>query len=455
MTEASSQQPEVRSSRSFRTRIGCAFIWLLASGFWLLVLPSTGCGPTKREIKADHAVRAYMAGDFDVAAVKLRELAEEKNEDFVLNNCRLGSTTLAQYHLDEAEAAFLRAYEVINSVGVNDGGRSLGAVLVDEKIKVWKGEPFERAMTSYYLGLIYYIQQDYNNARASFENALFKLRANTSEKDEKNDYASQESNFVLATIMLGKCWTHLGRDDLAQANFARAKQLRPNLHEIVDLQRNKESNILLVVDFGYGPRRATEFDGSIVGFKPTPDEAGMIPQPLVMVDGARFPLGQLDIPTIDLLAMAQDRRWQSLDTLRAVKSAVGTGLILAGAYEGMRGAGGHGSGQRRDLTAAAILLGSGLLLKATSQADIRQWEMLPRTTFVIPLKLPSGKHDVTIDFPDVGGMRQEILGVDAPSSGETTCYIRMQRFRNEPIYWPPGGGDVHSPQVDMASSPVR
>jgi tetratricopeptide (TPR) repeat protein len=394
-----------------------------------------GCGPTKKQIKADHAVRAYMAGDFEVAAEKLRKLSDDKNEDFVLNNCRLGSTALAQYHLDEAQAAFLRAYEVINSVGVNDGGRSLGAVLVDEKIKVWKGEPFERAMANFYLGLIYYIQRDYNNARAAFENALFKLRDNTTDKDEQHDYAMQESNFVLATIMLGKCWTHLGRDDLAQANFDRARQLRPNLDELANLQVNRESNVLLVVDFGYGPRKATEFDGSIVGFKPTPDEAGMIPRPRVIVDGSVIPLGERDIPTIDLLAMAQDRRWQSIDTLRAIKSAVGTGLILAGTYEGIRGLEGEGSAQRRDLTAAAILLGSGLLLKATSQADIRQWEMLPRTTFVIPLKLPPGTHDVTIDFPDVHALRQQILGLEAPSSGENTCYIRMQRYRNEPIHW--------------------
>lgn len=417
-----------------KKRRGVSLIFLLLAPCFLLLL-STGCGPTKKQVKADHGVQAYMRGDFNVAADKLRPLADDKNEDFVLNNCRLGSTALAQYDFPEAEAAFLRAYEVINSVGVNDGGRSLGAVLVDEKIKVWKGEPFERAMCNFYLGLIYYIQKDYNNARASFENALFKLRDNTDEKDEKKDYANQESNFVLATIMLGKCWSHLGRDDLAQANFDRVKQLRSNLGDIADPQLAKQSNVLLVVDFGYGPRKATEFDGSIVGFKPTPAEAGAIPSPRVMVDGASYVLDNLDQPTIDLLAMAQDRRWQSIDTLRAIKSAVGTGLILAGAYEGMRGANGHGSGQRRDLTAAAILLGSGLLLKATSQADIRQWEMLPRTTFVIPLKLPSGKHDIVVDFPEVGAMRQQIIGVEAPSNGEETIYLRMQRYRNDPIQW--------------------
>ena len=63
-------------------------------------------------------------------------------------------------------------------------------------------------------------------------------------KDKKNDYSEQESNFVLATIMLGKCWQRLGRDDLAHANFDRARELRPELADLASFDRNQESNLL-------------------------------------------------------------------------------------------------------------------------------------------------------------------------------------------------------------------
>src|SRR5438046_299363 len=169
-----------------------------------------GCAEDKRHREAHRAVDAYRAGDFRAAQRKLDKLSQETNEDFVLNNCRLGSTALVAKDLDDAEAAFLRAYEVINSVGVNEGGRSLGAALVDEKIKIWKGEPYERAMANFYLGLIYYIRHDYDNARAAFENALFKLRDYTDESDRKRGYREQESNFVVAMLMLGKSWQRLG-----------------------------------------------------------------------------------------------------------------------------------------------------------------------------------------------------------------------------------------------------
>jgi len=121
-----------------------------------------GC-VTPEQQAAQQAVVSYAAGDYAGAKKLLLPLSKNTNEDYVLNNARLGSTTLAIYDLDTAESAFLRAYEVMNSLGVNNGGRSAGAVLVDEKIKIWKGEPFERAMANSDLGLVLLHGGDYNN----------------------------------------------------------------------------------------------------------------------------------------------------------------------------------------------------------------------------------------------------------------------------------------------------
>jgi hypothetical protein len=326
---------------------------------------------------------------------------------------------MPDYDLDEADGAFLKAYDVINSVGVNHGGRSLGAVLVDEKIKIWKGEPFERAMANFYLGLIYYIRHDYNNARAAFENAIFKV---------SDEASNQDSHFALAHIMLGRCWQRLGREDMARPEFNAVRGA-------ADYDRHRHSNVLLIIDYGYGPRKVTAFDGSIVGFAPAPWEAGPIPAPRVIVDGALANVTGSDYPPDDLLAMAQDRKWQSIDTIRAVKSAIGSGLIVAGGVEGVRGLNERGSSQRRDLIASAALLGAGALLKATSQADIRQWEMLPRTTFLMPLRLEPGTHEIRVDFPY--GASQTWRGLVAPKEGEATYYFRMQRWNAGPFQWPP------------------
>ncbi len=397
-----------------------------------------GCPQDDDRHEAHQAVQAYRAGDYGAAEEKLQKVSQQTNEDFVLNNCRLGSTELVNNKLDESEAAFLRAYEVINSVGVNQGGRSLGAAVVDEKIKIWKGEPFERAMANYYLGLIYYIQHDYDNARAAFENALFKLRDYSDSGDKKDNYREQESDFVLATLMLGKSWQRLGREDMARQQFDRVVQLRCDLRVLADEKLNGESNLLLMVDFGYGPKKlARGSDGAFIGFGPPPDRAGIIPRPQVVVDGQNTGDPASFEPTIDLLQMAQDRHWQDIDTIRAIKSVVGNGALIGGGIFAAKGLDEEGSAQRRDLAVAAGLAAAGLALKASSHADTRQWEMLPRTVFVLPLRVAPGKHDVMVEFPNVPGLRQELRGVDVPEKGETTCYLRMQRLRPGAYEAPP------------------
>jgi tetratricopeptide (TPR) repeat protein len=404
----------------------------------------TGCGPTKEEVHAHGGVEAYFASNFSDAERRLMPVADKTDENFVLNNCRLGSAALANYDLDEAEAAFLKAYEVINSVGVNQGGRSIGATLVAEKIKIWKGEPYERAMANFYLGLVYYIRHDYNNARAAFENALFKLRDYGESKDKNDEYRTVESNFALACIMLGRCYQRLGRDDLAKANFDRAAELHNWLSPLADPRIEGDSNVLIIADFGHGPKKYTSSDGSIVGLGPTPQEVGPVPPPQVIVDGKPYNLQGTNRPPVDLLALAQDRKWQSIDTIRAVKSAVGSGLIAAGAIDNAYN--NSYDHHHHDNTGTDLaLIGAGLLLKASSQADVRQWEMLPRTSFVLPLHLSPGKHDVTVQFPQPG-MFETWRGIEAPEKGEATYYYRVQHRNNGPFVWPPPA---------LAPQPVR
>ncbi len=182
-----------------------------------------------------------------------------------------------------------------------------------------------------------------------------------------------------------------------------------------------------MVDFGHGPQKEKTFDGAVVGLAPTPRQAGPIPLPRVHVDGKYYELGGLDRAPVDLLALAQERQWQSIDTIRAVKSAVGTGLIAGGAYEGLR--------RKHDYGAAAALIGAGLLLKATSQADVRVWETLPRTSFILPLRLKPGTHDITISFPQEN-YTQSWRNVIVPEQGEVTQYIRMTRMTNGEYEFP-------------------
>ena len=409
----------------------------IAAGLALLAAP--GC-VNQAQIDAQQAVADYHAADYADARRLLQPLAKNPDENFVLNNCRLGSTTLAMYDLNGSQQAFLQAYEVLNSYGVNNGGRTAGAVLVDEGIRIWRGEPFERAMANFYLGLTYYMQRDYNNARGAFENALFKLRDygvgprdgdDPNQQPQADKYQEVDSNFALAQYMLARCYQRLGQDDLAAANFARVARLRPDLSALADPRRNAAANVLLVIDFGDGPRKGTNADGSFVGFVPPPEMAGPVPLPQLYVDGRYTDTTGVNAPLVDTLALAQDTRWQTIDTIRTVKSALGTGLLAGGALTTLAA---------RNNTTAEVglgLLAAGVLLKATSQPDLRVWDTLPRSTFAVPMSIPPGKHDLMVTFPSYGGQRQVWRGVAIPPVGETTLYVRMHRYEVNDQTWPP------------------
>src|SRR5207237_2613584 len=114
----------------------------------------------------------------------------------------------------------------------------------------------------------------------------------------------------------------------------RVTSFRSDLREWVDGERMEGWNVLLSVDYGNGPQKVLEGENSIVAFEPHPMQVGPVPRPIVRVNGQVVHINGVGPAPVDLLEMAQDRRWQSIDTIRVIKSVVGTGLMVAGAYQG-------------------------------------------------------------------------------------------------------------------------
>ena len=384
-----------------------------------------GCAASRRNRQAEAGVSAYYAGDFEQAQQLLQPLTEIPDSNYVLNNLRLGEAALTAGDLDAAERAYYRAYETLNSAGVNNAARTAATVLFNEKVRIWLGEPYERAVANFQLGLVYYLKADYANARGAFENSLFKLRRFADEEDAESDFEEQESTFAVAYLMLGRCHQNLGREDLARQSFKRAVELDPSLAAAADPELNAASNVLLVVAWGRGPEKVAE--GSGLRFATSTVGGGRLPRPRVSVDGLGVEVAERARPTIDTNLMASQRRWQTTDTFRAAKAVAGTGLLYGGLIALDQGA-------RRNNSDAALIgvaaIGLGALLSASSAPDTRQWEMVPRTIYVVPMVVEPGVRDISVALPDAAGsglLVREFRGVPVPSSGEVALYARMLR----------------------------
>ncbi len=395
-------------------------IWLVGLGILLLMIFLPACTSTSARVR--QAVSLYYAGDYPQAEQTLAPLIKKPNKNYVLNNCRYGSCALAAGNIRHAEQAFLSAQRVMSTVNTNTGSRVLGAVVVYEGVKVWKGQPFERAMAYYYLGLIFLIKGEYHNARAAFQNSLFRLRQYANPKKHlpaAQRYARIESNFALGYFGLGICYLKLGHPHLAKANFQRAEQLAPAISPVVQKMYQPGTNTLVFVDYGMGPRlRARGWYGEQTIFTPTPEMAGPIP-PIYAWDNSRPIQGISDSSMVDTLALAQDKRWLTMDTIREAKAVVGTGLMIGGAAVAANGANHNNAAELGGGLGAAAL---GALLAASSHADTRYWQMLPRTVYVIPAALPRGDNHIHVQ---VDGVSNQPFQVNITGKKYQVLYIRL------------------------------
>jgi tetratricopeptide (TPR) repeat protein len=385
------------------------------AALFLITLPAC----SDNSVQIQNAVTSYYVGDYKQAETIMAPLAQKADENYVLNNCRYGSCAIAAGDLPQAQKAFLTAYQLMNSSNVNSNTRAFATVVFYEGIKVWLGEPYERAMAHYYLGLTFLLQGDYDNARAAFENSLFSLRKYADPDDKSvppdQQYAQIESNFALGYFGLGVCYLELGDKDLADANFQHAQQLDPSVTPLVQQMHQPDTNALIFVDFGFGPqRRAAGWYGEQTVYTPTPWQVGPIPPAYIWDNGKYLSLSAPGM--VDTLALAQDKRWLTMDTVRETKAVVGTGLMAGGA-----GAAIYGANHNNNTVALAGLgaLLAGALLASSSHADTRYWEMLPRTVYVIPAALPEGNNAIQVV---AGQQSTTALNVKIPPGNKLNIY---------------------------------
>lgn len=392
--------------------------WLLL----LLLLPLAACSkPT-----ADW-VGPYYRYDFPTSREALRDKATVNDDDVLLNNLRLGLASMADGNRNEAEAAMRRCFDLLNTAGLNKD-RTTASVVLWEGVRIWKGEPFEQALAFYWTAVVYAVNGDWDNARASAANSLFRLtdfgrnvtqaelvrRAAADERNLKR-YTAVDTNFALGFLMqaIGADLTNAGG---AAEQFDAAVRIDPALKPLVETLRSRNYDTLLLVDFGRGPRKiGTGPDNAIAEFVPVERIRAPLSVALDGVSAGSFPI------VCDVNRMAQDHRWNNLEDVRKAKSFIGSVLLYGGAIA-------TGVGAYNDSTAAALAgIGAmilGAYLKATAAADTRYCEYAPSTIYMVPLRLEA-RREVRLQVGNAPGV--VVLPRFAPGTPgrPRAVYIRM------------------------------
>ena len=324
---------------------------------------------------------------------------------------RQGRFDLARQHLEDAH---LRLQGVF---GPDSEARKARGYFHAESRKTFIGEPYERSMAYIYLGLLYWMGGEADNARACFRSAEFE-----DSDPENHTYAG---DWVLADYLDGLITEKLGGDGsdaLKRAQAATKNVLSPAY--------NHKANLHCFVEFGPGPNKsATGRYGEELRF--------IVPEsPVATAEIQSDDLEALLTPLDDVGFQAQTRGGRVMDHVLANKAVFKSGTDIAG---DVALAGGLGTvllsnnGTGREIGAGIALAGliaKGISAATKPEADVRAWDNLPRYLCFASFELGSGPHTITIKFRNGSGVELPGLTkrftVNIPNNKETVVFVSDQ-----------------------------
>lgn len=417
------------------------------------------------------------AGAYGAPRVELQSRLTDNPSDraYLLDRLRLLILTLADGQPAQAEEVANQTFRLLRTQGLN-ADRTTAAVVVNEGVKIWKGEPFEQAMGFSYIAVQKAQVGQWDNARAAANASLFLLKSfGENERGEEMDsvelarraaeedarrgqgagdryinkgYTPVKTNFVLGYLLNGLANKAIGRADEASDNFHEAAAVREHLKPLAEALDAGTYNTVFVVDYGRGPTKiATGPDNAFARYVEN-WPSGAEPIRVAVEDGGA-PLAEAP-PVQDLNRMARSLMWNNLEDVRTAKSAIGTGLLVGGLA--VAGTSRDNEAQLAGVGAALI----GLAMKATARADTRHAEFLPQRVYLVPVNITGPDATVTLEVAGDSRSRMVLTAIDPPAAGGIQLrYVKVPPTGGE---WARSGrvlygNDEYSGRIDGDSLP--
>ncbi len=449
---------------------------LACAGLALATLVGAGPGCAQQRLDP-RAVQSAQLGRFGPVAAKLSEsLAKDPSDrNYLLGRVNVLQMTLAEGVPDAGEETANELFALLRTQGLN-ADKTTASVVLNEGIKVWKGEPFEQAMGYHAIAVQKAMRGEWDNARAAAQSSLFLLKdfsetvgtdataadlaKAAAEADQKAEgggeqllnsgYAVADSDFALGYLMNGIANRALGRDDEARDNFAAAANVDATLTDLATTLQSTRYNTVLIVEYGFGPeKRAEGPDGALSVWRPRTMSTNAPLAADVRSVGApedeSQPIGTFPVVQ-DVNAMSRSLRWNNLEDVRSLKSALGDALLLGGVIVASN-KNSNDDAQWIGLAIAAL----GLAMKGTAHADVRHAELLPQRVYVVPIDLAPGSSIVTLDVegtrvtltdlaPPTGPL--QLRSVRIPTSAGAWLSTPTLVYSNEYTHQPLPGDDL-------------
>ena len=189
----------------------------------------------------EEALAAYLQDKPDELRGVFGKVVTEGERNHVLNRLRAGVAAMDAGHGALAARAFDEVLLTIETLygGDEEAAKARGLFSAEDR-KVFRGEPYERAMAYYYRGILHLKDGDYENARASFKSGS--LQDTLAEQEEF------QQDFALLEYLEGWASQCNGDVDLASEAYTVARR-----HDNALAIPHAEDNLLVLAELGYAP----------------------------------------------------------------------------------------------------------------------------------------------------------------------------------------------------------
>ena len=188
MNSPEPQHTKALRFRSAHTSVGdaCTVVLqvVLHGVLWCgLACSLTGCVRTLDP----NLIAATEAGRYGGARVAIQENLTNNPSDraYILDRLRLSILTLADGQVEIAEIPANQLFSLLTTQGIN-ADRTVSSAVINERVKIWKGEPFEQALGYHYIAMQKAMRGEWDNARAAAGASLFLLKDFSENQNRSN-----------------------------------------------------------------------------------------------------------------------------------------------------------------------------------------------------------------------------------------------------------------------------
>jgi tetratricopeptide (TPR) repeat protein len=409
---------------------------------------AAGCSTPRSYLEADHLY--FQDRPRDLLA-SYADSERDADANALVGLDKMLSAALLAGDWGEAERlAELASARVNIFLAGERGERDALSFLGREKSKPFKGEPHERAMVDFYLGLLRYRRGEYEGALNGFLSAMAKDRGvyrlpvepgRARQGAENAETVIYSPDYATFAFLAASCCRHIDEPEEAARYLAEAKRIRPELAALFDRGMDPSQNVIAVIEAGRAPEKHRFGQrGETLGYRRAPG-----PEPrAVLLGGGPLEFGLTD----DLYVQATTLGGRAVDELNRLKASRQDALHAAGlataAAGGMlavlsdtRRRGG------RELQAAGLIgVGVGVAAMVFAEtavdpsADVRSWSTLPDRIYLAIGRSPPGETEVEIQAggPYGGDQSQRWTGVRVAADRTTLLWFRLLPSRKGGVY---------------------